>query len=394
MIDTVVLKIARFDVSPDAKMGEGTKKFGTGFWSGSIQVLPPDGCDETRYFPVLHVVRHSKDARAGNEHGQLNVQVSVGKLLFGTNLAEAGDGDIEPFISALTERMGLMGVWVEADEVRHGKVTRVDFSKNVLFDPPLDSAIVAIADIGRIDYRPRSDFKGRTYSPGESVQFSNTSRSFGMYAKMCELSKNACTQIEKELADGFRGGRMRDDILRIEESLRVKLAIQRASKRYRGVLPTEPITLAVIWDSAFSRFTLLRSFVEIYGTPFADVGYWYEHDPEATLAKLHAYISSPVSRGHVMDLVRSIARVGIKNAAMEFKRKFSAATLSRTKKLIEMIPFDGPASSADAVLATVGVQLREFVPMTLDDVKEKIRNSQNAPAKKRGRTRKEGGVSI
>lgn len=192
MIDTVKLSL---DVNPDIfvdnKNLEGFSSshiIGAGR-SRNVAINPKiSAVQEHGYLPRL-TLRHKTTTHGSFSH-QLFVEFSAPKLLFGNNLEELTDNDLEPLLQRLQETLHLLtGYRFDIDTLRNANVSTWHVSKNFVFRD-YTTCLAVIEALSKADMSKAYDIQRTTYKHGEALQFHTNTLDVTFYDKVAELRQS------------------------------------------------------------------------------------------------------------------------------------------------------------------------------------------------------------
>ena len=97
-----------------------------------------------KYFPRITFI---KQPVRGGLHQQVQIEFSIPKLLYGNNFSEVCDADFNDVVDALRYAIWQLDIdWQPETPLEEFRVTRVDYSKNIIFN---DGTYDKISDLKR-----------------------------------------------------------------------------------------------------------------------------------------------------------------------------------------------------------------------------------------------------
>lgn len=171
----------------------------------------------------------------------LKVELSVPKLLYGNNFDELDDSDFDAVVEALQSVLGKMGVMVAKEAIASAKISKIDYSKNFVFDDRTTvSSILSMLNKAKLsnwlDLTER-----RFQDQGHAFHLFCKSHEFIAYDKIAELTRSKSKAVEKEdreynpqmsLFDVKRRSGYPIEILRVERRLKGRQKMKRVFKGF------------------------------------------------------------------------------------------------------------------------------------------------------------------
>jgi len=176
MIDSVVFSLNsdQFKLRQDNKLDGKKNQQGRGFNINS------EYCDE--YIKNLSkqgiycpsVTKAIKTNSINGTREVLEIQTSIPKLIYGSNLFEIDSEDLDKIYNNLLSRLDSFGIITTTEQLKKAVVRRADFSKIVKLPDYLGTADKIVEDISKFNYKPSSDYNFHKYyynNSGRSVKF-------------------------------------------------------------------------------------------------------------------------------------------------------------------------------------------------------------------------------
>ncbi len=341
MIDSVILRLDsgqfwlkesnQFDGSKN--QSERGFKNKTLYINNFVRQKKKDGI----YCPKVNLLK-SKQGKMGEVKRVLDIQVSLPKLIYGTNLYEVDDNDLELIYSRLNGFLIEIGVNTSIDELKRAVVKRVDFSKVIRLPDYLGRADEVIYFLSRFNYKQQSnfDFKEFRIGGGSCIKFINKTQGYAIYDKFGQILADGNTEMEKKIIEQFNLGKIKRNAVKFEISLHRKSSLESVIKR-RLSHKKKDFFLVDILNRNLAIGILLETFDKV----FNDLPVGLISLGEMEDNKLRAYLAgSVISQSKQEKLyfwVRMATRIGYKGAMEELGRRYSGGSVARQKREIALI---------------------------------------------------------
>ncbi len=199
MIDTIIISIQKNYVSnvhnPMSPALGWDQQSKTHAYTKFVKNPSKKDLESGLYFPRLRGIQRKANHMLKDF---IQIEFSIPKLLFKNNLDEVEEGDFDPIIKTLKERLIIMGVLIEEKYIRNASVSAVHYSKNILLTGGYTSQFI-MNELGKIDIRKSFDFtKTRFMNDGQSIYVYTNAHSFVVYDKVADLKKDAKRAIDKD----------------------------------------------------------------------------------------------------------------------------------------------------------------------------------------------------
>ena len=296
---------------------------------------------EKRYFPVITpTVRTIHKGKDAGKVYTIEVQVSLPKLLYGTNLWEVEPSDLARIYSRLQSVLKEVGIGVTIENIRSAVLKRVDFSKSIRLPSSYGSARTVIKQLSFIGHKQRSDMRVRDYldeSDGVALKFHNLTQGYCIYDKFGEIIANGYTDIEMQWVDKMKELEQKRNLIRFELSLQRQQSLDAfLSRRVEG--KKKGFTLADVMDKELSRKILLEVFDDTFDNLFAcmvSLVEMRENDIERLLIEQNLTLDK---HSRLSYLVNMAVKIGVQPALLQLKARSSDSTFRRYKKdVLEVI---------------------------------------------------------
>lgn len=236
MIDSVVfvLNSDQFELRPDNKLDGNKNQQGRGFAINSeycseyIKKLSKDGI----YCPSI--TKANKYNSMNGTREVLEIQVSLPKLIYGSNLFEINSEDLDKIYSALIFRLNDLGITTTKEYLQKTIIRRADFSKIIKLPDYLGTADKVVEDISKFDYKPSSDYNFHKYyygNSGRSIKFWNNTQGYVIYDIIGNILANGFIKTEQTIIKGYNDGQIKRTALRFELALETKSSFDAVIRR-------------------------------------------------------------------------------------------------------------------------------------------------------------------
>lgn len=233
MVDTLVLCIEDGDykIEDHSKFSPSTKNlFEPPYYplgQNSCFTCKSNDMKSSEYYPTITVVkRYFPNFRESRTN--LYVQFSAPKIIFGNNVDEVSQEDFYNVCASLYVKLRHMGVVLNSiDSLADTKVTRVHFSKNIIFRDYTTASMV-INHLKKTDVSHVLDINEVKYKNGGSaLYFHSTAYEFVLYDKLKEMQTlvkkpKRSAEIDRFISDIKLPDIKPLDILRLEARINEK----------------------------------------------------------------------------------------------------------------------------------------------------------------------------
>ncbi|MDD5551764.1 MAG: hypothetical protein PHI88_01195 [Candidatus Pacebacteria bacterium] len=289
------------------------------------------------YFPMLDITTARRGLKECPEI--LNIQISLGKALYGSNAFETNEENINQIYQRTVHLLKIAEIETSINELRQAIVRKADFSKMITLPTYLGRANEVILKLLGFNYKPCSEFNFFNYQEGlgNLIRFGNTTQKYTIYDKVGEIFSKGYTKIEKAIIKSVRLGEMERNALKFELSYNRKDSFEKAMRaRFEGNKKKD-FCLEDIFKLELSKDILLKAFDSV----FEGIAVGLISLSEMEENKLWAYLeNSGLSQKRQQDLfywVRMATKNGIAGTWAELKRKYKGGSIVRKKKEIALI---------------------------------------------------------
>lgn len=198
----------------------------------------------------------------------LEIQVSLPKLIYGSNLFEVDSEDLDKIYAALLSRLDDFGIITTKEKLQKALVKRADYSKIVKLPDYLGTADKVVEDISKFNYKPSSDYNFHKYycgNSGRSIKFWNGTQGYVIYDIIGNILANGFTKTEQTIIKGYQNGQVKRTALRFELSLETKGSFDAViRRRIKGTEKTRDFYLDEILKEDLAREILLDVFDKVF----------------------------------------------------------------------------------------------------------------------------------
>jgi hypothetical protein len=190
----------------------------------------------------------------------VKIEFSAPKLLYQNNLDELTDADFGAVVSALHERLKLMGVVIHIKDLQTAPVKAVHYSKNIELENGYTSQFV-ISELNKINLNKRFDMtRARYMNDGQSLYAYTIAHSLVIYDKVADLIRDKKRAMDKEqppqqlaLFEQLTKPKEAREILRFETRLSQK---QKMNSLFKELGFNENPTFQEVFSAAKSKAVL------------------------------------------------------------------------------------------------------------------------------------------
>lgn len=286
-----------------------------------------------RYFPQIQFSqRQIKRAGSKSWWGRLEIQVSLPKLLFGTNFLELAPEDAETVYQRLVACLYQVGVVTTEDQIKQAIIRRIDFSKIIFIPTYYGTAKQVILRLQRFDYRQRSDFDVKDFNTsgeGVSVKHFNTAQSYTIYDKIAEVQAHGFTELDTKVVDQYQ---QRKQFVKFEVSLQKKQTVDRVLAQHCKDKIKDFSLAQFIANPDIAKSVLLKNFDAIFQPHFAIVITLLEmgiHQLEQFLIAQNLSLSK---HAQLFYWSYKAKEIGLRQTLDELRERTTQTTASRYEK--------------------------------------------------------------
>ncbi|PIW37270.1 MAG: hypothetical protein COW24_01030 [Candidatus Kerfeldbacteria bacterium CG15_BIG_FIL_POST_REV_8_21_14_020_45_12] len=374
MIDSVTLRVDDYilystEHFTKAKHQELSGKFGVfGVYTTRFTTYAKKCANEGRYYPQVHIMERQTRTKQGMKPKSkyLVIQVSLPKLLFGTNIFDIDERMLPLVYEKLIATLKEIQVEVTLEALKQAVVTRLDYSKILQISASYGSTDKILRALAPYDMKQSSDYNRSHYHDGKDgfyVKYYNSSQGLVIYNKFDEIVANGKTQLEQEIGSMYKRGQWKKGALRIELSLQKKQTVE-AIVRKHIKNKRKDYTLSDVHNAKIAKAELLRTYEKVFVTDFSRlVRLSALKDTELTQI-IEQYAHGFKERAVLYYLAHEVRKHGLKNTITGLKTEASAATIGRYKKSIESILSKTEAKQDNVnVVNYIHKKLKTFTPI-------------------------------
>ncbi len=290
---------------------------------------------QKRYFPMItpkvQTIRRGRDFE---KVYTIEVQVSLPKLLYGTNLWEITEVDLPTIYTRLQAVLKEAGVGVEIENVKNAVLKRVDFSKLLRLPSIYGSARAVIKQFSSMGKKQRTEWRLRDYiddSDGCALKYHNLTQGYCIYDKFGEVIANGFTNIEEEWIEWMKEHKQKRNLIRFEFSLQRQQSLD-AFLRRRIEGKKKDFTLADVMNIELAKKILLEVFDTTFDNQFACIvtlAEMRENEIERKLIEKNLTLDKHAKLSY---LVNKAVKIGVQAVLTELKGRYGESTCHRFKK--------------------------------------------------------------
>lgn len=341
MIDSVVLQLetSQFILRSNNQMDGKSIKNGKGY-SVVTEFCRAFAKNQKKlgfYFPMVNIAKR-KSGKSETKR-VLEVQASLPKLIYGTNLFEIDKTDLKEICERIVSCLDKIGISTSIKEIEQAVLKRVDFSKVIRLPEYLGTAGEVIKSLFWLNYKPRSDFTYRDFYTGGKgvlIKFINSTQGYAIYDKISEILNNGYTNKERWLIDCYRKNERKRNALRFELSLERKGSLDAVLRRRFNGDKKKDFYLEDILNKKMVRDILLDTFDKV----FSKVAIGLITLSEMEDNRLRVYLeNSGMGMSKQIKLyywVSMTTRNGVNGAWEHLNSKYSGNSITRVKKEIAL----------------------------------------------------------
>ncbi|MBN1331362.1 hypothetical protein JW978_00565 [Candidatus Dojkabacteria bacterium] len=343
MIDTITLRLdeKKFKINNKSKFSIIRK--GNGYYDRIHEATKSKD-----YFPSLRI------RSRGYSKEYLYIEFSAPKLLFGNNLEELSQNDIQKLFEVLQKTLDKMDVYIPLNELNKAKVVKVHFGKNVILPSNIFPSMI-IDKLRGTNWSNRFSGLIRDYNNnGSSLRIGNKSREIIIYDKVAELTKE---KANKQLVTLLRNNGFQ--ILRLEIRLKMESVILREL-----ALEKDNNTLVKLTSHYFLT-DLCKSYWDILAKEL--ISFSYE---DISLETIYAEIlmSNPKMRIRTVNNIFAMyvltKEIGLKRVREIIEYRYSRETWYSLNQLMKKLPID---KKTENWITEIERQLINYKPIRLNN---------------------------
>lgn len=291
------------------------------------------------YFPSLEISRPERAYK--KEEKYLNIQVSLTKMLYGSNAFEIDENDIGKIYNKMISLLNNAGVETSINNLKQAIIRRADFSKIVILPVYLGKANEIILKLVGFNYKPSSVFDFMNYKKelGAFIRFGNSTQKYTVYDKIGEIvaKEKKHTKTEDTIIKAMN---LREDnrrVLKFELSYNRKDSFEKAMRSRLKINKKRNYCLEEILKLELSQNILTKVFDSVFNSIAVGLVSLSEMEENKLFAYLENSNLSQLKQRELYYWVRMATKNGIGGTWSEIKRKYKGGSISKKKKDIALI---------------------------------------------------------
>jgi len=341
MIDSVLLQLetTQFVIRKNNKIDGHKNTQGKGY------SVVTDYCKSFRdnqkklgfYFPIINIAK--RKSGKGEFKRVLEIQVSLPKLIYGTNLFEVDNTDLDKIYNDIVFCLDKIGISTSVREMEQAVLKRVDFSKIIKLPDYLGKAGYIINKILRFNYIPRSDFSYKEFRDGREgvyIKFWNSTQDYTIYDKISEIVNKGYTNKERELISIYKENKNVRNALRFELSLQKKSSFEAFIRRRIDGPKNKNFILKDIFNIKLIRKILLDQFDKVFSQFNIGLVDLSEMEDNFFWAYLDNLDISQRKREQLYYWVNMTTKNGVKGAWEQINRDYKGGSVDRIKREVSL----------------------------------------------------------
>lgn len=349
MIDSVVLLLrpGQFKIKDSSHFtGKETKQIHGKYSSGSkFSNRSALAKKEGLYFPRIVLPERVEKKADGTKWKvkTLEIQVSLPKLIYKTNIFEVDYTDYNSINTKLVKCLEEIGVVAKPEELRKAVVKRVDFSKVIRLPPYFGTARQVIKLLSNFNYKPNSEFTLKEYndaSEGIALKFWNYTQGYVIYDKFSEVIGNGYTLFELELVRAIQEGRLKKNVIKFELSLQRKQSLEAVIRRHIPNKKKDFTLFDILVNKDIAKEVLLEVFDKVFNptnTSILTLAEMQENRVEQYLADRNLGVKQHALLFYLVNKATKIGELGLWE---ELRAKVRGGSFDRYKKEVASILAD------------------------------------------------------
>lgn len=280
----------------------------------------------------------------------LVLEFSIPKFIYGSNLYKYEAGDFDLLTGKIIEFLKIIEISMPLQEIYNFTPIVIAVGENIELSEYC-SCDLALTTLSPFNYRPRSNDRGTSFEDksGREIHFGNKNSSLKVYDKFAEISANAITAQEKQLAEEWRKCRYNRygvkkvplfEVLRFEYTLKNKTAIKQKMKPYFNTYPTfkEIFSKMEIWDE------ILKQEIEsVFNHPLRNFLFLATANKPVIDVFLEIHCKSIKAKDTARGIIQSLQEKGLAKTKEDYTQVYCRKTwynyLSRLRELEEQVDF-------------------------------------------------------
>jgi hypothetical protein len=348
MIDTIMLKIKhpefkvirpeyfspRANYNQNSSIGADVKR--KDVYKVFIQNASDDDKRDKIYKPSISIIQKMHtDIR--ELEWFLNIQFSVPKLIYGSNLNEITEGMFDHVVKILESKLYAMGIDIDTPSLKKSIVKRIHFGKNIEL-PPEYSISQVMGLIQKANTKCLKDRQVYYENGGEALHLYTKSHGIVFYDKLKDLERTKVSSIDK---DRTRNERLQGKILRNSA-----LQVLRFEVRYNGQqtvsgkvckqlkVSYREILFPDVFNQKLWEVVLNSEWLAVTNSDGAKLALKFEAEPKEAIRAMLLHFGGRKRNVHSLNQVLSsygiftgIQNIGVNPLRSMFEQQFSHKTV-------------------------------------------------------------------
>ncbi len=373
MIDTIAINIPEKDFkiqSPERFNPNAAAIFNPVFGDGGLvkAVYNPTRADKAKgYRPRLTLFKRPYTERARSIW--LKIEFSAPKLIFGNNFEELRGSarDLKAVTQKLLEALKDMGIEIDYTSLLHARCSAVHYSKNILLERTSPSYLL-IQALEKLDLSGKLDLTQTDFrNGGQMVKYHSSLYEIALYDKVKDLEQatkygeKRGIEIDYGEVEGLFANQRKPEVLRFE----VRLTSRKIKSLFRTLKFKQNCVLEELFDGNLSRAVLMH-----YWQFITDGLYVMNIDVNNIERLIHSARKAfprkrPAKILELIGFIMASQKLGIRGARLALGLKnYQWYRLKADIKILDKYV----SCPRFAVLADIKQQLREFIPLTRNDL--------------------------
>lgn len=342
MIDSIALQLCseQFKLREKNRFNEAKKQQGRGF---SVNTRYCSEYTESWkkkgiYCPMFGLSIRTRGLSEPQE--VLEIQVSLQKLVHGTNLFDVNKDDLDTIFQKLLVFLDDWGVDTTKEDLQKAIVKRADFSKIIKLPDYLGRADEVTRLLARFNYKSQSEFRLSEYSEGSegiSIKFHNRTQGYAIYDKFGEILSQGFTKQEMTLKRLYKEGKLKRNALKFELSLQRKDSFEAVVSRRIKTEKKKNFYLEEILDRDLARTILCDAFEKVFNNVAVGLITLSQMEDNRLRVYLESSGLSQTKQEKLYYWVRMATNFGIAGTWEQLKSKYKGGSVDRRKKEIALI---------------------------------------------------------
>ena len=270
----------------------------------------------------------------------LEIQVSLQKLVHGTNLFDVDESDLPIIWKKLLFFLGDLGADTTIEDLQKAIVRRADFSKIIKLLDYLGRADEVIRTLWQFDYKPQSEFRYREYGSGNEgvvMKFWNSTQGYAIYDKFGEIISQGFTKQEMKLIELYKQGKQPRNAIKFELSLQRKDSLEAVVRRRVKTGKKKDFYLEELLNRDLAQAILCDAFEKVFSSTAVGLITLSQMEESRLFTYLESSELSQAMQEKLYYWVRMGTKFGIAGTWEQIKQKHKGGSIGRRKEEIALI---------------------------------------------------------